>query len=221
MKIAIVSKKTVPDIALIDSAACTRAIRPLSAHGTYAITHSVETYVKCQFTGDLYQRTRINEPDACTSPFGSKIKERRERHHTVGSLLAGVLRHRITVLALFMRWPIVLVVFLISLMANAMPFCWSMLWRLTILRAEAVRNDWKTLGLDFSGGSVAEKKEKIISGIASLRETLGVSETLNDLGVKKQDIPSLSRNPLQIPCMATNPRKPTIKDIERIYEEAL
>jgi alcohol dehydrogenase len=77
------------------------------------------------------------------------------------------------------------------------------------------------MGLDLSGLGHAEKKEKIISGIRSLRETLGVTDTLGDLGVTRKDIPTLARNALQDPCMATNPRQPTAKDIERIYEEAL
>jgi alcohol dehydrogenase class IV len=77
------------------------------------------------------------------------------------------------------------------------------------------------LGVNLSHLSLADKKERIVSGIASLRDTLGVTETLGDLGVKKQDIPSLADNAMHDPCMATNPRLPTRKDIERIYEEAL
>jgi alcohol dehydrogenase class IV len=75
--------------------------------------------------------------------------------------------------------------------------------------------------MDLAGLSLTDKKEKILSGIAALRETLGVTETLGNLGVTKQDIPSLARNAMHDPCMATNPRRPTLKDIERIYEEAL
>jgi len=86
---------------------------------------------------------------------------------------------------------------------------------------ETVRRDRKRLSLDLTGQSPSGKRETIVGGIAALRETLGVTETLGDLGVTKKDIPVLARNAMQDPCMATNPRHPTQKEIERIYEEAL
>ena len=77
------------------------------------------------------------------------------------------------------------------------------------------------MGMDLSATSHTDRKETILAGIRSLREALHVTETLGDLGVSKADIPTLAKNALNDPCMATNPRQPTIKDIERIYEEAL
>ncbi len=61
----------------------------------------------------------------------------------------------------------------------------------------------------------------IVSAIQSLRESLGVTETLSDLGVSKKDIPELAKKAKRDPCLATNPRTLTVEDIERIYERAL
>jgi alcohol dehydrogenase class IV len=79
----------------------------------------------------------------------------------------------------------------------------------------------EAMGLDLSARNHTEKKETIIDSIRHLRETLGVTTALGDLGVTKNEIPHLAKNAMQDPCMATNPRQPTQKDIERIYEKAL
>jgi alcohol dehydrogenase class IV len=77
------------------------------------------------------------------------------------------------------------------------------------------------MGLDLGSLGHTERREKIIAGIRTLRESLGITASLGDLGVTAADIPALARNALQDPCMATNPRQPTQTDIERIYEEGL
>jgi alcohol dehydrogenase class IV len=225
VKIAIVSKKTVPDIALIDPLPLTTLSHELTAHtGMDAITHSVEAYVSNASSPvtDINALESISLMHAHLLPAVKNPKNLEHRYQTmVGSLLAGLAFSNASLGAVhamahslggFSDLPHgeCNALLLEHVMAFNYPACPK--------RYETIG---KTLGMDFSGCSVAEKKEKIISGIVSLRETLGVTETLSDLGVKKQDIPSLARNALQDPCMATNPRKPTIKDIERIYEEAL
>jgi alcohol dehydrogenase class IV len=64
-------------------------------------------------------------------------------------------------------------------------------------------------------------KESVIAGIRSLRESLGVNDTLSDLGVTKKDIPELAKKAIFDPCLATNPKKLTIADLEQLYEKAL
>ena len=39
--------------------------------------------------------------------------------------------------------------------------------------------------------------------------------------IKQGDIEELAAKAINDPCIATNPRKPTQKDIEKIYENAL
>ena len=64
-------------------------------------------------------------------------------------------------------------------------------------------------------------KQEFVQALRSLRESLGVTDRLSDLGVTKQDLHELARKALRDPCLATNPKKMTIGDIERIYEKAL
>ncbi len=54
-----------------------------------------------------------------------------------------------------------------------------------------------------------------------LREAAGVESGLARRGVKTAVLKDLSRNALKDACMVTNPRRPSHRDIEVIYEEAL
>jgi alcohol dehydrogenase len=59
--------------------------------------------------------------------------------------------------------------------------------------------------------------------IARLERLLGSVETplrLGEYGVRRSDIPQLALHAYYDPCLATNPRKVTPKEIEAIYEDA-
>ena len=75
--------------------------------------------------------------------------------------------------------------------------------------------------MDSAGFSPEEIKRTLLSAIRSLRESLGDTMNLSEMGVSKKDIPELARKAKRDPCLATNPRKPTLEDIERMYEYAL
>jgi alcohol dehydrogenase class IV len=79
----------------------------------------------------------------------------------------------------------------------------------------------KILGAETDGEKHIDKKEKIISAFSGLRKSLGITETLGDLGVTRRDIPELAKKAIHDPCLATNPRSLTVEDIEQIYEKAL
>jgi alcohol dehydrogenase class IV len=76
------------------------------------------------------------------------------------------------------------------------------------------------LGLDLNGLSYGQKKNKIKENLISFRKSIGISKSLSKMGVKKEDIPLLSMHVLNDPCIVTNPREPSLKDIENIYERA-
>ncbi|NMB77957.1 MAG: iron-containing alcohol dehydrogenase, partial [Methanomicrobiales archaeon] len=61
----------------------------------------------------------------------------------------------------------------------------------------------------------------LADSLQSLRESLGVTDRLGDLGVTKKDLPELAKKAIHDPCIATNPRTMTVADIEKIYEKAL
>ncbi|MCK9632138.1 MAG: iron-containing alcohol dehydrogenase [Methanoregula sp.] len=225
VKIAIISKKIVPDIALIDPLPLTTLTPELTAYtGMDAITHSVEAYVSNASSPvtDIHALESIRLMQAHLLPACKNPKNTGHRYQTMlGSLCAGLAFSNASLGAVhamahslggFSDLPHgeCNALLLEHVMAFNFPSCPG--------RYEAIGH---AMGADLSGLHSNERKEKVIAGIRSLRETLGITETLGDLGVTKEKIPTLARNALQDPCMATNPRQPTAHDIERIYEEAL
>jgi len=79
----------------------------------------------------------------------------------------------------------------------------------------------KVMDVELDGLDREARKKAIIGSITAMRDRVGITETLGDLGVKKTDIPELAKKALRDPCLATNPRKVTVHDIEQIYEKAL
>lgn len=65
-----------------------------------------------------------------------------------------------------------------------------------------------------------ERKSAALAAIRAIKNDAGVIRTLKDLGVSRDDFPALAAQALMDPCMLTNPRQPTLKDIEAIYESA-
>lgn len=225
VKIAIISKKIVPDIALIDPLPLTTLSSELTAHtGMDAITHSVEAYVSNASSPvtDIHALESIRLMQAHLPPACQSLKDTGHRYQTMlGSLCAGLafsnaslgavhaMAHSLGGLSDLPHGECNALL-LEHVMAYNYPACPK--------RYETIG---AAMGMDLSATSHTDRKETIIAGIRNLRETLHVTDTLGDLGVSKADIPALATNALNDPCMATNPRQPTLKDIERIYEEAL
>lgn len=71
------------------------------------------------------------------------------------------------------------------------------------------------------GDPVSSVLDALLNGLDRLRRDAGILRGLRGLGVKPSDIPQLAAKALDDPCMVTNPRIPTQQDIEGIYEQAL
>jgi alcohol dehydrogenase class IV len=225
VKIAIISKKIVPDIALIDPVPLTSLNQELTAHtGIDAIAHSVEAYVSNASSPvtDILALESIRLMNTYLLKAQKNPDNIECRYETMlGSLLAGIAFSNASLGA-------------VHAMAHSLggfsdlPHgeCNALLlehvidfnYEICPERYEAIG---KILNVNSSDLSQKEAKLKLISAIKSLREMLGVTETLSDLGVSNKDIPELAKKAKRDPCLATNPRKATVEDIERIYENAL
>ena len=71
------------------------------------------------------------------------------------------------------------------------------------------------------GMGVVTDKAEFINGIKELKKNLGITHTLKDKGVEIDDIPILSQRALNDPCIATNPVIPEQSDVEAIFKNAL
>jgi alcohol dehydrogenase len=225
VKIAIISKNVVPDIALVDPIPLTTLPPELTAHtGMDAITHSIEAYVSNASSPvtDIHALESIRLMTTRLAMAYHTPKAPEHRYQTMmGSLFAGLAFSNASLGAVhamahslggFSDLPHgeCNALLLEHVIAFNYPSCPK--------RYEEIG---QAMGIDLSARNHTEKKETIIDSIRRLRETLGVTTTLGDLGVTRNEIPRLAANAMHDPCMATNPRQPTRKDIERIYEKAL
>lgn len=225
VKIAIISKKIVPDISLIDPEPLTTLSREMTAHtGMDAVTHSVEAYVSNASSAvtDLYalesiQIMKTYLPLAVEHP--GKLEWRYQT--MLGSLFAGLafsnaslgavhaMAHSLGGLSDLPHGECNALL-LEHVMAFNYPSCPG--------RYDAIG---RALGVEIAELKPAERKARVLGIVAAMREQLGITVCLSDLGVRRSDIPVLARTAILDPCLATNPRTMTVEDIERIYEQAL
>ncbi len=225
VKIAIISKKIVPDIALIDPVPLTSLTPDLTAYtGMDAITHSVEAYVSNASSPvtDIQALESIRLMNSYLLKAQKNLDSIEYRYQTmIGSLLAGLAFSNASLGAVhamahslggFSDLPhgecnALLLEQVIDFNFDVCPERYEAIGKVMNVFPDDVRPE--------------EVKLKLLSAIQSLRKTLGVTQTLSDLGVSKKDIRDLAKKALRDPCLVTNPRKPTVDDIERIYEKSL
>lgn len=225
VKIAIISKKIVPDIALVDPVPLTTLPASLTiSTGMDAVVHSVESYVS-NASSPVTDIQALESIRLMTTNLLPALKEPDNivfRYRTMlGSLLAGLAFSNTSLGA-------------VHAMAHSLggfsdlPHgeCNALLLEHVVAynycacprRYDEIAG---AMGVDLSGLEDIDRKRKIVSAMMVFREGLGMAGTLGDLGVTRGDIPDLAKNAMRDPCMATNPRQPTVKDIEQIYEAAL
>jgi alcohol dehydrogenase class IV len=225
VKIAIISKKIVPDIALVDPEPLLTLSKELTAHtGMDALTHSVEAYVSNASSPvtDIHALESIQLMNAYLPLAVEHPKKLEWRYQTMlGSLFAGLAFSNASLGAVHaMAHSLGGISDLPHGECNAL-----LLEHVMEFNYASCPNRYETigraLGVESEGMTRDEKKRCIIGAVAAMREQLGITLMLGDLGVRKSDLPELARTAIRDPCLATNPRKTTVKDIEQIYEKAL
>jgi len=76
-------------------------------------------------------------------------------------------------------------------------------------------------GARLEGLGYEERCRTVVGAIAAFKNAVGILPGLAGRGVRRDDVRELARKALADPCMVTNPRRPQLRDIELIYEEAL
>jgi len=225
VKIAIISKTLVPDVALIDPITTTTMSPELTAAtGMDALTHAFEAYVSNASSPvtdvNALKAVRLvshNLVPACEHHYDLRYRDRM----MLASLLAGLAFSNASL-------------GLVHAMAHALgglldlPHgeCNALLLEHVVKfnfysSAERYCDLAIAMGVDIEGMGHDRVKDALINEIASLRERAGLNSTLKSLGVTEGVIPELAKFAISDPCVVTNPRDPGIKDIEGIYAKAL
>jgi alcohol dehydrogenase len=225
IKIAIISKTMVPDVALIDPIPTLSMSSYLTAcTGMDALVHAIEAYVSTANSPlyDIHALEAIrlissNLLAVLAAPDNIELRNKL----TLGSLQAGLAFSNASLGA-------------VHAMAHSLggfldlPHgeCNAILLEHVIaynFREAATRymKIGEALGLDLRGMPSQDIQEAITSKIRRLRISVGIQQTLGARGTKPSDIKHLAEKAMKDPCMVTNPRVPNQRDIEVIYEEAL
>lgn len=224
IKIAIISKTMVPDVALIDSETTLSMDLHLTAcTGMDALVHAIEAYVSTasgpitdihaiaaislihknllrvlEFPDDITLRNEmmLASLEAGLAFSNASLGAVHAMAHSLGGLLD--LPHG--------ECNALLLEHVVAFNFSAAPLRYGRI-------AEC-------MGIDTSGKSESAIKEALLARIRDFRELAGIRHTLGQCGVTSKDIPLLARNAINDACMVTNPRQPAIRDIEGIYESA-
>jgi len=76
------------------------------------------------------------------------------------------------------------------------------------------------LGADLGGLGADARRDALIEALARVKRAAGLTLRLRDRGVARADLRALARSAVADPCMATNPRPMSPRDVEVVYERA-
>ncbi|KAF0214881.1 MAG: iron-containing alcohol [Geobacteraceae bacterium] len=225
VKIAIVSKMIVPDVALIDPATTSTMPQELTADTAIdALCHAIEAFVSTAHSPitDLFALQAVslissNLLPTLDTPDNSNFRGRL----MLASLEAG-LAFSNTSLGMTHAMAHSLGGMLDSphgecnaiLLPHVIDFNFATV-------PERYKRIGEAMGLATMGMSPDEIRSALHSRIKYLREAAGITHTLTQMGVDKSLIPLLAGKAMNDPCIVTNPRQPKKRDIEAIYEKAL
>jgi alcohol dehydrogenase len=217
-KVAIVSKTVVPDVALIDPATTVTMDAYITAcTGIDALVHAIEAYVSNAHS----PITDLNALEAVRLVAGNLIRATQQPNDLetrakmmLGSLYAGLA---------FSNASLGAVHAMAHCLGGLLDFAHGetngiLLPYVIEFNFEAAADRYQQLGKAM--GLHDLNKDSLIAEVAQLLKAAGIHNTLGSLGLHNGDIPIFAEKAMRDPCMVTNPRRPTLEDIETIYGKA-
>jgi alcohol dehydrogenase class IV len=225
VKIAIISKALVPDVALIDPETLLTLPPDLTAYtGLDVLTHAIEAYVSNASSPltDLHALEAIRLISRYLAPAVKSPGDLQIRAETMlASLHAGLAFSNASLGAVhamahslggFLDFP--------HGQCNALLLDHVMEYNYASVpgRYDEIG---EAMGIPVNLIPGEERCMAICREVQRFRASLGVTETLGSLGVNADAVCVLADHAMKDACMATNPRNPTRPEIERLYESAL
>jgi len=222
LKIAIVSKTTIPDVALIDpEMTMTMPLNLTVETGLDALTHAIEAYV----SNASSPMTDLNAIEAIKLiyKYMPKVYENPEnieyRHQMMlASLYSGLAFSNASLGA-------------VHSMAHSMGglkdlphgLCNSILLDKVIdfnfnASSHKFKNIAEAFGLKTGALTSQYIKTDLGKFMKDFKASLNIDKRFGEFGLKENEIEQLSNNAIKDACTATNPKKISVDDIKRIYE---
>lgn len=224
VKIAIISKMIVPDVALIDPITTTTMDSELTAAtGMDALTHAFEAFVSTASSPltDLHALAAArlvvgNLPQAIRHPQAMEYRD----NMMMAALMAGLAFSNASLGAIHAMAHA-----LGGLMDLPHGECNAILLRHVVdfnfpLATTKYVQLGEALGLDLAGVRQEDAKSRMLARLAALAEEVALTRNLCDIGVSQEQLHELAVKAAADPCLATNPKPATMEDLEKIYATA-
>jgi len=225
LKMSIISKSLVPDIAIVDPELVqTMDAKLAAATGLDAFTHGIESYVSLAAT----PLTDIHALKAIKLASGNLRQAVADRHDmeantnmSMASLTAGLafsnailgathaMTHQVDGL-IDQHHGETNAAILPSVMEFNLSAC-----------PERFRDIAEAMGEDVTGLSVMAAAELAVEAVRRLIADIGLAKGLGELGLTEEFIPLLSENALKDACLVTNPRPASREDIAMIFRKCM
>ena len=225
VKIAIVSKAVVPDLALIDpETLCSMNPYLTACTGMHALTHAIEAFVSNAHSPmtDIHALEAIRLLSQNLIPSVKNPADLNLRSKVMlASLQAGLaFSNAILGATHAMAHSLGGYLDLPHGECNAILLDHVMAYNVSS-SPERFDSIAEALGLDLRGLSQNSRSQTLLSRVREIKQTIGIDRHLGELGVNRSDLKALSRHAVADACLVTNPRNASIRDLETIYEEAL
>jgi alcohol dehydrogenase len=223
VKIAIISKMVMPDIALVDpKTTVTMSPDLTAATGMDALCHAFEAFVS-NTSSRLTDMAALSSVhlivDNLLGAYRNPTNMIYRNNMMMASLMAGLS---------FSNASLGLVHAMAHSLGGALDLahgeCNAMILEEVVrynytAASEKYNQLAKVMGVDIDKYEPSEKASALAERVMSLRKQLGITQRLIDMGVSLSDIPRLADNAFKDPCLATNPRNANPEDIEKIYKQ--
>jgi alcohol dehydrogenase class IV len=225
IKMTIISKSLVPDIAVSDPLILSTISGKVTAHtGMEALSHAVEAYLSLAATDmtDIHALHAIKLiAGNLRSSVASQVDEAAKVAMAKASLHAGIaLSNAVLGLAHAMTHQVggLLDLPIGTISAVLLPHVMRYNMIACVDKYAAIA---EAMGAKVEHLSIREAAEKAIEMVQELAQDVGIPAGLAELGLPEESIPELSKNAINDACFITNPRDADEEDITGIFLAAL
>jgi alcohol dehydrogenase class IV len=225
LKMSIISKSLVPDIAIVDpELLCTKDSGLAAATGMDALTHAIESYVSLAAT-PLTDMHALKAIELIARSLQKAVDDRHDLEANtdmaMASMIAGIafsnailgathaMTHQVDGL-IDQHHGETNAAILPHVMDFNLPAC-----------PEKFRHIAAAMGATLVGSSPETAAQLAIDAVRELIEGIGLAKGLAQIGLRPEDIPQLSRNAVRDACLVTNPRSASAAELESLFRKAM
>ena len=223
VKMVCIDPHDIPIVAIVDSELMETMPKSLAAAtGMDALTHAIEGYITkgAWEMSDMFHLKAIELifrylPDAVNNKNTEAIEKMGLAQYIAGmgfsNVGLGIVHSMAHQLGAIYDTP--------HGLANAILLPYVMRYNGAVC-SDRFANILKMLGISTDNMTKNEIIATFINKIKELSVSVGITQKLSDVGVKKEDIPMLAKKAMKDPCKPGNPRDPSVEDIIEIFKIA-